>query len=355
MTEQLLPRQTESDSAVEQLPPGWSSNHPGTADVAELHALLAAHELAARGSSSAALASVDSEVAGPGALTRRHRVLRDVDSRLRAWATVHDRAAGRALVAVTVDPDLEPAVADDVAALLLAWSTEQVAILGAERGLPTSQVDSGAFAADLRQQRWLAAAGLKQVRQWWQMSRPVASDEAPPEPGPDIVLRTVARDPDTGKPVRSDLKAVHEIMESAFTDHFNYHEESLDEWISRMREDPGHRWNHWWIAELIPDGGGPAEPAGALVSAASYGEDGEPDGTYVEYLGVLRSARGRGVAKLLLQAVFADTAERGRPTVGIEVDESSSTGAGALYLSMGFVTNYVTQSWHLDVPASPAT
>ena len=66
--------------------------------------------------------------------------------------------------------------------------------------------------------------------------------------------------------------------------------------------------------------------------------------------GVLRSARGRGVAKSLLHAVFADAAARGRVSVGIEVDRDSSTGAADLYLAMGFVTKYVTQSWHRDVP-----
>ena len=182
------------------------------------------------------------------------------------------------------------------------------------------------------------------------MSRPVAPDEAAPAPRADLVVRTVARDPRTGVPAHSDLRAVHDVMEAAFRDHFNYHEETLEEFVSRLREDPGHRWDHWWIAEIVPEDGGPAQPAGALVGAASYGDDGEPDSSYVEYLGVLRSARGKGVAKALLQTVFADAARRGRPTVGIEVDETSSTGAGALYLSLGFATKHVTQSWQLEVP-----
>jgi hypothetical protein len=56
------------------------------------------------------------------------------------------------------------------------------------------------------------------------------------------------------------------------------------------------------------------------------------------------------VATSLLNAVIADAAQRGRSSVGIEVDKDSPTGAAALYLSMGFVTSYVTESWHRDVP-----
>ncbi|MCW2614658.1 MAG: GCN5-related N-acetyltransferase, partial [Frankiales bacterium] len=260
-------------------------------------------------------------------------------------------------VSAVVDPELEPDVADRVARSLARLVVVLAAEVGAARGLTSTQVDSGAFADDQRQQAWLSGSGLEHVRSWWQMSRPVDPREAEdgflPAPDPGVVIRTVARDPETGMPLESDLAAVHDVLETAFTDHFNYHEETFDEFVSRLREDPGHRWDHWWIAELQPDGDGPPEPAGALVGAVSPGADGGPDSSYVEYLGVLRSARGRGVATSLLRAVFADAARRGRPSVGIEVDQDSSTGAAGLYLSMGFTTSYVTQSWHVDLPVRP--
>nr|WP_246283487.1 GNAT family N-acetyltransferase [Nocardioides perillae] len=151
-----------------------------------------------------------------------------------------------------------------------------------------------------------------------------------------------------------DLRAVHEVLEGAFTDHFNSREETFGEFVHRLREDPGHRWDHWWLAERVDDEaraghGGTPEPCGALVGTHLESEDG-PDGSYVEYLGVLASARGRGVAKGLLRTVVADAAARGRDRVGLEVDASSSTGADGLYVSMGWQTRYVTESWHKDVP-----
>ena len=73
-------------------------------------------------------------------------------------------------------------------------------------------------------------------------------------------------------PDEDDLRTVHDMLESAFADHFNCHEETFDEFLFRLREDPGHRWDHWWIAELV-DGDEP-EPAGALVGAVSEGSGG---------------------------------------------------------------------------------
>jgi ribosomal protein S18 acetylase RimI-like enzyme len=148
---------------------------------------------------------------------------------------------------------------------------------------------------------------------------------------------------------------VYDILEEAFTDHFNYHFETFDQFCSRLREDPGHRWDHWWIAELIDDPDTAPQPAGVLVATVSPGDGDAPAGSYVAYLGVLRSARGTGVARSLLNAVIVDAAERGRNRVGLEVDADSSTGAVDLYTSTGFGTVGSTQSWHRDLPVLRST
>lgn len=333
-------------------PPDWTTGEPSSQDVPALHALLRRHETAARGGASASVEAVAADVAGAGAASRRHRVLRSGDGAVRAWGTVHDRAAGRSIVAVVVDPELDRPTADAAAQTLLAWIDQVSAEVGAERGLTVTQLDSGAFAEDERQSGWLSAAGYERVRTWWQMSRAVDPQEAGPgvlpAPGPGVVVRRVARDPSDGLPAQRDLEAIHMVLEAAFTDHFNYHEETFEEFCQRLREDPGHRWDHWWIAEVTDDDGA-SHPAGALVAAVTAGD---PPGSYVEYLGVLRTARGRGVAKSLLHAVFIDAAARDRPSVGIEVDADSPTGAGELYLAMGFTTDYETASWHKDLPVT---
>lgn len=335
------------------LPSGFTASAADPGDVDDLVRLLRRHEREARGWPGARSESVEADVSGRGATRRRHTMVRDEQGMARAWVSVHDRAVGRVLVGVTVDPYLPDALADPLA----RWGFAQVERLGHEvlsqRGLARAQLDSGAFADDPRQQRWLREAGYDHVRDWWQMSRPVdpATEAAPPDLREGVVIRRVRRDGGVGMPDEDDLRAVHLVLEESFADHFNSYRETFEEFVGRLREDPGHRWDHWWLATV--DG----QPAGALVAAThpgGVGEDGRasPDTSYVEYIGVHRRARGRGVAKGLLRTLIADAAARGRTAVGLEVDADSPTRADGIYRSMGWSTHYITQSWHRMLTAS---
>ncbi|WP_134772484.1 GNAT family N-acetyltransferase [Ornithinimicrobium flavum] len=329
------------------LPPGHRAASPEVDDLDDLVRLLRRHEREARGWPGADSDAVAAEVTGRGASTHLHETVRDADGVLRAWVSCHDRAAGRVLVGVTVDPDLPEAQGDALATYCFGRVEDLGREVMARRGLRSAQLDSGAFADDPRQQRWLTEAGYANVREWWQMTRPVdrQADAEPPALRPGVEIRRVRRDDGVGMPLEEDLRAVHLVLEQSFADHFNSYRETFEEFVSRLREDPGHRWDHWWLATV--DG----EPAGALVGTVQRGGVGAdglatPDGTYVEYIGVHRRARGRGVAKGLLRTVIVDAAVRGRGSVGLEVDADSPTGADGLYRSMGWQTRYVTQSWH---------
>lgn len=339
------------------LPAQWTVGTPAETDTAELTALLRRHEEQARGWPGGSEDDVLVEIAHTGVEVRANVVVRDTQGTARGWGSAHDRAAGRMLLLVIVDPDLEHSAADQVAEVLFRWADEQAVRVGAERGLDAQQIDAGAFAGDERQQRWLARAGYTKVRSWWQMNRPVtpADSGLDPEPREGVVIRRVERQ-GSGMPDEDDLRTVHDILEASFADHFNSHEETFDEFVFRLREDPGHRWDHWWIAELV-DGDSEPEAAGTLVGTILDGgrDDAgqpQPDGSYVAYLGVLQSARGRGVAKSLLNTIVVDAATEGRNRVNLEVDADSPTRADALYVSMGWQTTYVTESWHRDVPVS---
>jgi GNAT superfamily N-acetyltransferase len=180
------------------------------------------------------------------------------------------------------------------------------------------------------------------------MTRRVSPEEADslPAPRPGVVVRPVDRH-DDGLPVARDLQTVHRVLEESFQDHFSSYRESFPEFVMRLREDPGHRWDHWWLATVETEEG--VVPAGALVSSVLRADASGVEGSYVDYIGVHRRARGRGVAKALLHIVIADAARRGRNRVGLEVDGSSPTGADGLYAAMGWVTDYRTQSWHRDL------
>jgi mycothiol synthase len=339
------------------LPDGWTVAVPDESDAPELAALLARHEENARGWAGSGEDEVLVEIGAKGAMVRENAVVRDPDGVIRGWASAHDRAAGRMLLVLVVDWRLDEEAADRVAAVLFDWADRAAALVGSRRGLPVQQIDSGAFSEDSRQHRWLERFGYDRVRSWWQMNRPVTPEEADLAhgAGEGVVIRQVKRE-GRGMPDEDDLRTVHDILESAFADHFNSREETFDEFIFRLREDPGHRWDHWWIAEIVEDDRD-AEPAGTLVGTVSEGGTDEQgraklDGSYVAYLGVLQSARGRGVAKALLNTIIADAAARGRDRVGLEVDADSPTGAHGLYRSMGWTTSHVTESWHRDVRIS---
>jgi ribosomal protein S18 acetylase RimI-like enzyme len=254
------------------------------------------------------------------------------------------------MVALYVDRSLDDAEA--IAAGLYAWGEEQAREICTLRGVTATRLDASPFADDTLQQQWLTEAGYTKRRTWPQMTRPVTPDEATSLPAPreGVTLRPVASH-ENGLPVAGDLQLVHEMLEASFEDHFNSYRESFPEFVQRLREDPGHRWDHWWLA-FVEDEDGKPLAAGALVGTVLPENAEGHEGSYVEYIGVHRQARGRGVAKALLYAVIADAARRGRDRVGLEVDSDSPTGADGLYASMGWKTDYVLESWFKEVDFS---
>jgi GNAT superfamily N-acetyltransferase len=327
------------------LPAGWTARIPGEEDVAALVALRLADRAPYTGESAGDEESVRSEVVGMASWARRQLVVAAPgDDRPRGWVSVGDRAAGRTTVGLALErghPD-----ADRVAAALYGWASEQGRAIALLRGLDRTRMDAAPFAEDTVQRSWLEAAGYECRRRWLHMTRPVDPTEVLPPLREGVTVRRVARH-DNGVPVALDLQIVHRMLEESFADHFNSYRESFPEFVQRLREDPGHRWDHWWLAFVsTPDRD---VPAGAIVCTVLPADTQGSEGTYIDYIGVNRAARGRGVAKGLLQTVLGDAALRGRNRVGLEVDADSPTRADGLYLALGWATEYVTESWFRDV------
>ncbi len=335
--------------AVRGLPAGFSFRTPDERDVPDVVALLSANR--SPGDKPVDVEGATANLVGLGSWTRRQVVVQDPVGRLLAWAVVHDRAAGRTNVELTV---ARGPADSEVAQALLGWADATAGVVARLRGHPQTQLDATPAAVDVRQQAWLAAAGYRQVRSWLHMLRPVSATDGQAvvatAPKPGVTVRRV-REHANGLPVATDVQTVHQVLEESFADHFNSYREGFGEFVVRLREDPWHRWDHWWIATIDLDGG--SEPGGVLISSVSPPDAEGRYGSYIDYIGVHRRARGRGVAKALLRTVIADTAQRGRAWVGLEVDADSPTGADGLYRSLGWETDHIAHSWHRDVPAAP--
>ncbi|MGI8524114.1 MAG: GNAT family N-acetyltransferase [Nocardioides sp.] len=329
------------------LPSGWTARVPGPDDLPALARLRVAGQAPFTGDSSVDEAGVESEVMGQASWTRRQIVAAGDDGVPRAWLSVQDRAAGRSIVSCYVDRTLPAAAA--VAGALYAWA-ERVALgMARLRGIEETRLDASPFSDDDAQLAWLVEAGYSRRRRWLHLTRPVRVDEVVPPVREGVTVRRVETHPN-GIPIAEDLQIVHRMLEESFEDHFNSYRESFPEFVQRLREDPGHRWDHWWLVFVDTDEG--PGPAGALVSSVLGADETGHTGSYVEYIGVNRHARGRGVAKGLLFTVIADAVERGRNRVDLEVDDTSPTNADQLYVSLGWHAHYVTDSWFRDLTVS---
>jgi GNAT superfamily N-acetyltransferase len=330
------------------LPDGWSVRVPEEEDVPALAALRLADRAPYTGESLPDADVVRSEVIGQASWTRRQLIVTYGSDRPRGWLSAQDRAGGRTTVGLWLERD-RPDTAE-VASSLYGWANEQGRAIARLRGLESTRMDASPFAGDDVQRGWLERAGYSCRRTWLHMTRPVGAGERLPPLREGVTVRRVGTH-ENGVPVAQDLQVVHRMLEESFQDHFNSYRESFPEFVQRLREDPGHRWDHWWLAFVSPDDEGDRAdvPAGAIVCSVLPADASGAEGSYVDYIGVNRLARGRGVAKGLLHTVLADAASRGRNRVGLEVDADSPTRADQLYVSMGWRTDYATESWFREV------
>ena len=134
-----------------------------------------------------------------------------------------------------------------------------------------------------------------------------------------------------------DRRALHALFNASFAEHFgNTHEREFEAWIAGIEALPGADPERWWIATL--DG----EDVGLCILDDSKEEFGEG---YVRTLGVVEDARGRGIGRWLLECAAADAVRRGRTGLALAVDGENTTGATALYESVGFETRQVIDVW----------
>jgi mycothiol synthase len=192
---------------------------------------------------------------------------------------------------------------------LLAWLDGMAATRGAER------VQIGVAVQDVPAHDLLAARGYERARSSWDMERSLVGDAPMVPEVPGLSVRTFR--------VGQDERTFWKVATTAFLDHWDYRPQSFESYRAEMFDA-----NDWdpdlaYLAEL--DG----EVVGEVVALAFA------DRGYIASVGVLREARGKGVATALLVRAFTDLAARGLERVELSVDASSPTGAVGLYERVG--------------------
>jgi ribosomal protein S18 acetylase RimI-like enzyme len=205
--------------------------------------------------------------------------------------------------------------------------------LAAAAGHDHALFDTAAYRQDERTRGWLADRGFEMATTFTRMRIDLPGPLTAPEPPTGIVVRRSDAADD-------DLRLALDIHEKAFTEHYGHVPRTFEKFREQFHAQ-GPDWSSLWIGEV--DGA----PAGLLIGTKQFVE--EDNGGYVRIVGVLPEARGRGLAKALLQTYFAAAEEDGRTAVLLHVDQGNVTNALGLYESVGMRSVLQIDAWAKQV------
>jgi mycothiol synthase len=259
--------------------------------------------------------------------------------RLVAWATSIAPRGGRDALRLWTEGRVHPDWRGrGIGRALLDWQvrrgTEQHAAV-APPGLPGRLVAS-AYPAMTSAARLFERAGFTAERYYHAMERDLADvPEVRPAPGVELVPFAWDRD--------DEVRRAHN---ASFTAHHG----------STERDELA--WRSWFTGQRAfrPDLSVLALVDGAVagyVLGYVYEADTRATGVATVHLGqigVLPTARGRGVATAAIAASLRAAAEAGCGRAALDVDSENSTGALALYERVGFRTARTRTAWALAIP-----
>jgi mycothiol synthase len=140
-----------------------------------------------------------------------------------------------------------------------------------------------------------------------------------------------------GAPDEASRRAAHAVLMEAFAGQPGTLPRPFDDWAASRESRSTFDWSQVTIIELDGEAVGMTECNDNFVSTDNCG--------YVGRLAVVPSARGRGLAKFLLQNAFAVDSTAGRSGTILHVDSSNPTPAVALYTGVGMRPDLVSDIW----------
>ncbi|MEV0792506.1 GNAT family N-acetyltransferase [Kribbella sp. NPDC050459] len=155
-----------------------------------------------------------------------------------------------------------------------------------------------------------------------------------PVPPPAVPDGVVVR---RGAPDEASRRAAHAVLMEAFATQPGTQPRPFEEWAASRESRSTFDWSQVTIAEVDGLAAGMTECNDNFVSTDDCG--------YVGRLGVVPSARGRGLAKFLLRNAFAIDSAAGRRGTILHVDTGNPTPAVALYTGAGMHADLINDIW----------
>jgi mycothiol synthase len=243
--------------------------------------------------------------------THRGWVARGSDGVLEGYCWVEKRSNHTVSIAdVMVRPGGEPALAQRLLDQVRRTAREVY---------PELTLHLAAGSTNRMKNALLGAAGGTVVRHFWRMVIELPDSPAPivPVPPEGVEIRVA----DQGE---ADLRAVHQVINTAFLDHFGSQASTYEDWAPTHTTGTWGDHTVWWLATV-----------GGELAAAQIAGIYPDSGGHIADLGTLRAYRGQGLGRLLLLTAFAEFHRRGLRKVALGVDATNPTGAVALYTSVG--------------------
>lgn len=271
-------------------------------------------------------------------LERDSLAVRTTDGELVAWATALALPTFRDAFRIVLEGRVHPAWRDrGLGRALLAWQLERGRKVHAERhpGSP-AVLAVPAYTSMSSLEGLLRRAGLTQERWYFAMRRPLT--DLPPVPAVEgVELVPFSQDRD------DEVRRAHN---AAFTEHHGSAERDEATWRTFFT---GQRAFRPELSALAVADGAVVAYSLAYVFDADTAVNGY-ETVDLGQIGVLPSARGRGLAKATIAAVLRAAAKRGFRNATLQVDSENVSGALPLYEGLGFTRRRTQSAWEQPLP-----
>jgi mycothiol synthase len=312
------------------LPDAYVVRPPEPSDAEAIFSLIAAYNTAVVGFADCTLDDVVDDLTEPGFNRQADAwLVTTADGRAAGYGTAFGKGDRRLVEIDVIGRD--PAVA--------GWLFERTLLraleLGRESGHARISVDTNLYREDDLLRGLVADRGFAARTTYHRMRIDHTGPVGRPRPPAGTLVRRGASDDAT-------RRVAHAVLEESFRGQFGFVTRPYDEWHEARETRSTFDWSQLTLLEV----------GGRAVAVRECSDDFVEDENcgYIGRLGVVETARGRGLARFLLRDAFALDAAAGRAGTILHVDTGNPTPALGLYLSVGMRATLVIDAWRQVLP-----